>query len=66
MNRWEMPILNLICHVPPLMNNLLPGFKFISNPFATTFKQIVVNKNTISLVKSNITYKTKETTQCNS
>ena len=29
MDRWEIPILNLICHVNPDNDYLLPGFKVV-------------------------------------
>lgn len=29
MDRWEKPVLNLICHVNPDNDHLLPGFKVV-------------------------------------
>ena len=49
-----------------VMFNLLPGFRVVLDPFATTLKQIVLNKNLTSLVKKSTPYKDKGTRQKNS
>ena len=33
MSRREIPILNLVCHVKPNNNNLLPGFRVVLGSF---------------------------------
>ena len=55
MDGLEKAILNLVCHVNP--GNEVQGSGLYWNPFATTLQQILLNKNTTSLVKSNTPYK---------
>ena len=45
-----------------VMSNLLAGFRVVLE-FATTLKQIVLNKNATSPVKNNTPYKDKVTPQ---